>query len=214
MLAEHHAWLRRLAQGALRDPVPFWSRMDALRTTKAAISKSTRRALESMLPSRGLRYRVVHRVAGLGSLGRQRFVALSEWGGAQIAREAKALAPSACCWALDRSSAVHYEEAITSAVRVPDPFVSVRRRWIVRRLAPDCSRMELASLPRERDEARLLYAMGWETANVHLGTAGARREILRDLRRRSSVWLEDATRGMCAVVLQDWNEWRRHPRLR
>jgi uncharacterized protein DUF2252 len=209
VLEEHHTWLRQLAQGALRDPIPFWHRMDALRPPRGPVSKSARRALESMLPARGLMYRVVHRVAGLGSLGRQRLVALAEWGCGRIAREAKGLAPSACSWALDRStSEVYYEKALTSAVRVPDPFVCVRRRWIVRRLAPDCSRMELWSLPRERDEAKLLYAMGWETANVHLGTRRARRIILRDVRRRSAGWLEDAARRMRAAVLEDWNEWR------
>jgi hypothetical protein len=209
VLEEHHVWLRRLAHSALRDPVPFWHRMDALRPARGPVSKSASRALESMLPTPKLQYRVVHRVAGLGSLGRQRLVALADWGSGRIAREAKGLAPSACSWALDRpTSEVSYEKAITSAVRVPDPFVSVRRRWIVRRLAPDCSRMELDSLPRERDEAKLLYAMGWETANVHLGTRRARKRILRDLRRRSPDWLEDAARRMRDAVLEDWNEWR------
>jgi hypothetical protein len=106
------------------------------------------------------------------------------------------------------ASKVRYEEAITSAVRVPDPFVCVRRRWIVRRLAPDCSRMELASLPRERDEAKLLHAMGWETANVHLGTKRARKKILRDLRRRPLGWFEDGARRMRDAVLEDWKQWR------
>jgi hypothetical protein len=219
VLEEHHSWLRRLAHGALRDPVPFWRRMDALGPARSDISKSARRALESMLPERGLKYRVVHRVAGLGSLGRPRLVALAEWDGGRVAREAKGLAPSACTWALDNSkggreslsrarSKGGYEEAITSAVRVPDPFVCVRSRWIVRRLAPDCSRMELASLPRERDEAKLLYAMGWETANIHLGTKRARKKIQGDLRRRGSDWLEDATRRMRAALVEDWKQWR------
>ena len=56
------------------------------------------------------------------------------------------------------------------AVRVPDPFVHVFGRWLLRRLAPDCSRIEIDSLPAKRDEERLLYAMGWETANIHLGS--------------------------------------------
>jgi hypothetical protein len=209
VLEEHHIWLRRLALSALRDPVPFWHRMDALRPARGPLSRGARRALESTLPAPGLNYRVVHRVAGLGSLGRERLVALAEWGTGRIAREAKGLAPSACTWALNKStSEVYYENAIASAVRVPDPFVSVRRRWIVRRLAPDCSRMELASLPKERDEAKLLYAMGWETANVHLGTTRARKQILRDLRRRSSDWLEEGARRMRTAVLEDWNQWR------
>ena len=52
-----------------------------------------------MMPERGPHWRVAHRVAGLGSLGRERYVALADWHGGSVAREAKALAPSACVWA-------------------------------------------------------------------------------------------------------------------
>jgi hypothetical protein len=98
---------------------------------------------------------------------------------------------------------------IERAIRVPDPFVAVRRRWIVRRLAPDCSRMELSALPKVRDEAKLLYAMGWETANVHLATKGTRRAILRDMRRRPRRWIERAAAQMAAQIRADWAAWRK-----
>ena len=39
-------------------------------------------------------------------------------------------------------------------------------------------------MPKERDESRLLRAMGFETANVHLGTPRAAKLILRDLDKR------------------------------
>ena len=92
-----------------------------------------------------------------------------------MAREAKALAPSACVWAATGkvSERIRYQEALDRSVRDIDPFVQLRGSWIVRRLAPDCSRVELASMPKERDESRLLRAMGFETANVHLGTPRA-----------------------------------------
>jgi hypothetical protein len=79
----------------------------------------------------------------LGSLGRQRFVALADWHGGLVAREAKALAPSACLWAAGGkgSARILYEEVLDRAVRCRDPFVRLQRRWIVRRLAPDCSRI-------------------------------------------------------------------------
>jgi hypothetical protein len=93
------------------------------------------------------------------------------------------------------------------AVRVPDPFFAIRDRWIVRRLAPDCSRIELNELPKKRDERKLLHAMGWETANVHLGTRRA--EIRRDLRTRSRRWLEDAARAMADVVAKEARKWAR-----
>jgi hypothetical protein len=154
---------------------------------------------------RGLEWRVSHRVAGLGSLGRQRYVALGDWCGGSVAREAKALAPSACVWAErgEGTAPIQYQEAIDRAVRCPDPFVHLRKRWIVRRLAPDCSRIELSALPKERDVVHLLEAMGWETANIHLGTAKPR-VLLRDLDKRPAGWLLKAANRMRKAVLEDF----------
>src|SRR5438067_852648 len=76
------------------------SRILALGATwKGPIPTSASKAIERMLPEHGLEYRVVHRIAGLGSLGRERYVAIAIYRGGRIAREAKALAPSACVWA-------------------------------------------------------------------------------------------------------------------
>jgi hypothetical protein len=87
------------------------------------------------------------------------------------------------------------------------PFVGVMGRRLIRRLAPDCSRIDLASLPKKRDELKLLHAMGWETANVHLGTKRARHDILKELDRRPGKWLRRATEAMPAATLADWKTW-------
>jgi hypothetical protein len=208
VLEEHHPWLRFMVTGSLRDPQRFWAKFDAL-PIESHVPASARKAIEKMLPVRGLHYRVAHRVAGLGSLGRERYVALAECCNAKIAREAKALAPSACAWAEDVGSRrLSYQEILDQAVRCPDPFVRMKGRWIVRRLAPDCSRVELASLPRERDEARLLHAMGFETANVHLGTRKAVRAILKDWQQRPRHWLHRASADMMRATTSDWEFWR------
>jgi hypothetical protein len=55
--------------------------------------------IEKVLPDRELRYRLVRRTAGLGSLGEVRVVAIAKWNGSTIAREAKAITPSAWYWA-------------------------------------------------------------------------------------------------------------------
>ncbi len=95
-----------------------------------------------------------------------------------------------------------YQDVLDRAVRCRDPFVRLRRRWIVRRLAPDCSRIELAALPEVRDERRLLRAMGRETANVHLGSAKVKRPAA-DLARRSQGWLRRAAAVMHETVVED-----------
>src|SRR5262249_37987874 len=88
VLEEEHQWLRALANNELRDPVNFWKKMDQLKPVQDDIPLSARDALERFLPGRDLEYRVVSRVSGLGSLGRVRLVALADWKGGKVAREA------------------------------------------------------------------------------------------------------------------------------
>jgi hypothetical protein len=210
VLAEEHEWLRQLVTGVLRDPAPYWKKLDSLPTLRGRVPKSARRAIERLMPEPGLDYRIVHRIAGLGSLGRQRYVGIAACRGARVAREAKALAPSACVWASAGkvSERIRYQEAMDRSVRDIDPFVRLRGSWIVRRLAPDCSRVELASMPGERDESKLLRAMGFETANVHMGTPRAAKMILRDLGKRPSDWLHKAATAMVKATTADRREWR------
>jgi hypothetical protein len=211
VLAEHHDWLRHMVTGEPRDPVLFWRKMDALPTLRKAIPKTAIRALERMMPQKDLVYRIVHRQAGLGSLGRERYVALAGYHGGQIAREAKALAPSACVWAAGKkaSTRIRYGEVLRSAVRCVDPFVQQEGRWIVRRLAPDCSRVELSSMPKVRDEAKLLFSMGFETANIHLGTKGAAKRISAALKKLPPRWLHDAAEIMMLATVKDWRAWKK-----
>jgi hypothetical protein len=47
--------------------------------------------------------------------------------------------------------------------------------------------------------------MGWETANIHLGS-GQGASIARDLRRKPGRWLFKAASLMRDQVLEDWRE--------
>jgi hypothetical protein len=163
-----------------------------------------------MFPEPGLEYHIAHRCAGLGSLGRERFVAIATYRGGHIAREAKALAPSACVWSerARGTAKILYQRVLERAIRCRDPFVALKGRWIVRRLAPDCSRIDMASLPEQRDEIKLLRAMGFETANVHLGFVKGK-AILKDLKKRKAGWLHRNAHQMAAIVAADWEEWRK-----
>jgi len=210
VLAERHRWLRELAISDARDPARFWDKLSTLPTVSKAVPRAVTTALKRALPEPSLSFRVVHRQAGLGSLGRRRFAALAEWRGGFIAREAKELAPSA--WRWESPGAVDgkllYPEIIGHAVRVADPFVSLQGPWLLRRLAPDCSRIELGSLTQVRNQIRMLHAMGRETANVHLGNREKARAVLQDLKRRPDNWLRKASATMLKLTLVDWNEWR------
>ena len=211
VLEEENTWLRQIATGILRDPVHFWQKMDELPRATGDVSVSAKDALEHLMPEPGLTYKTVRRVAGLGSLGHIRLVAVALCHGAKIAREAKALVPSSVYWAKDDEgpSEILYQAIISRAVRCPDPFVRLRGRWIVRRLSPHCSRIELTVLPTNRDELKLLSAMGWETANIHLGTVDAQKYVRRHLSRLKPNWLYTAAKEMQEAVSHDWHAWKK-----
>src|SRR5206468_4949515 len=80
VLEEEHGWLRRLATGELRHPPTFWAKMNALPTARD-VDPTAAAAIRAAMPARGLRIRFARRVAGLGSLGRPRFVGIAEWPG-------------------------------------------------------------------------------------------------------------------------------------
>ena len=209
VLEEDHPVLRAMAMGAERDPERFWARIATLR--RADAPKSARKLLLRDLSECGDTIRIVGRVAGLGSLGRPRFVGYGEIGGGLVAREAKAMLPSAYGWAMkipDRR--LYLETIVRRAVRAQDPHYRAEKVWLLRRLGPHCSRIPLEHFPRKRDESHILHAMGRETANVHAGSPAALPAVQRDLARRGSRWLRDAARRMADATLADWRDWRRH----
>jgi len=212
VLAEEHPVLRAEAESELRDPVLFWKRIDALPVASrppAAAAALLRGAVRGAGAPR-----FVSRRAGLGSLGHPRIVAIAERSGGRIAREAKAVVASGAAWASAPGTTprIHYAEITRRAVRCADPFLEVRDDWVLRRLAPDCSRIEFTVASTARDQTQLLRSMGAETANVHLGS-GARRiaAVRADLAHRDPEWLKQASKVMERATQADFAEWRRVP---
>jgi hypothetical protein len=218
VLEEDHPTLRALALSRLREPAVFWPRfqknLGSPLTQADAVPQQLIKenwpvcgnlAGSSPLPRPRRRRRV-----GMGSLGKPRFAAIAEHAGGWVAREVKGLTPSACVWASgSEDSKIHYSEILNLSVRCPDPFVKPCDGWLVRRLAPDCSRIELATLEEVNDEAHLLRAMGWETANIHLNASGNSERILADLKKRPKDWLRDAAKAMFNACREDWKAWKR-----
>jgi len=207
VLSERHPWLRDLATNELRDPVRFWAKLTAWPAAPGGLPAGLKKIVAASLPRRGRAGRVLHREAGLGSLGRQRYTVIAEHQGGWIAREAKPLVTSACDWESGRTTAIQYANILARAVRAMDPFVTLHGGWLLRRLSPYCSRIELADLPKKRDHDKLLRAMGRETANIHLGTPAQTKAIERDLKKRHSRWLRHAAEDMAEAVLADWKDW-------
>jgi hypothetical protein len=210
VLEEKHKWLRKIALDCLDIPADFWKKMDALPAARTNVPADARKSISRLLPAPRLPYRVVRRVTGVGSLGHQRYVAVSDWRGGQIALEAKAAIPSACLWARPAaSSRIYYQLALEQSIRCPDPFVHLSGKWLVRQLAPDSSPIEIETMSGQKDQDKLLHAMAWEAANVHQGIAGAAARIIADLNSRSGKWLRTAVKDMAAATIGDWKEWRK-----
>lgn len=209
VLAENEQYMEKLGIEAIKAPEEFWRKLTHLPAVHRGIPRDAKRALDRTLPKPRPHYQVVRRSAGLGSLGQHRFVAIANWEGGHIAREAKAMLPSACIWLTGRvgHNQSFYEQAIQKAVRSRDPFQKIEGAWLIRRLSPESNPIEIADLPKQRDEERLLHAMGSEAANVHLGSRHAVANILKDMRRRKANWLRSAARDMAKVTERDWKKY-------
>lgn len=210
VLAERERNLQNLGIEAIKPAEDFWEKLRALPKTSGPLPRDLKKAFEKSLPP-GLNYQVRRRDAGMGSRGQERFVAIAEWEGGSIAREAKALVPSSCTWVLGDTGRGqgNYQAAIAGAVRARDPFQQVTGTWLIRRLSPDSNPIEIGDLPKNRDEEMLLHAMGTEAANVHSGSTKNVGAILRDLSKRKPNWLRAAAKDTAKAMEREWKHFRK-----
>jgi hypothetical protein len=211
VLEEEDERLRTLGIRELEAPNDFWAKLNRSPAVEnGGVPKSARRALEKELPEPDLPYKIVRRLAGVGSLGQPRFVAIARWRGGYLAREAKAMVPSACLWLTGRKQpdTIYHNKIIQNAARCHDPYQKVHGNWLVRRLSPDSNPIEIGNLPEERDEERLLYTMGCEVANIHVGTPGAIKSVQKDLAKRQAGWLREAAKQMAKAYNHEWKVWK------
>lgn len=203
VLAERNDWLRDIARSELKDPDRFWEKLHALPDDE----NEEVRALFGR--SLSIEFTLKKRTAGLGSLGRKRFVAIGQWNGASIAREAKAIVPPAQNAFTDNVAGIA-GKILASRAMSPDPFLTFETTWSVRRLAPDCTRLELGVLEHAKDQTKLLTAMGREIANVHISDPTRIEPIRADLSRRSERWLYEAADQLTVAIAKQCKEWRRN----
>ena len=222
VIEEKHRWLITLlrARNRIPDAAEFWAHLRGTtgKAPSAKIPPEAKTAMIQRLPVGATDIHIVPRQAGVGSLGRPRFVAIANWVGAPVAREIKAVVPSACRWTQDPQKRLAasqsnipklIEMTVALGLRCPDPFFDVDNRWITRRLAYDSHKIELNASPAGSDELRLLQAMGRETANVHLASQSALPQIRKDLARRKPGWLFQAASDMVDATMADYKQWRR-----
>jgi len=209
VIEEQNAWLRKLAHSNLRAPRRYWASLNAIDAWTGSVPKRAAELLHDV-PRGAELAKVVHRISGAGSLGRPRLAALFVWRGGYLAREVKARAPSA--WARVSDPATTTSKATLPrvwkyAVRCQDPFLKATRHWIVRRLAPDCSRIDLEELPKKRQEMALFRAMGWEIANVHCGSPNLA-AVRQHLATLPHDWLDEASELMRSTLDDEFRDWK------
>jgi hypothetical protein len=212
ILSERHARLRVLLFNKHDDdPRAFWQQAEQFPDPGRPAPPKAISAIEDSLPDPGVAYRIVTRTGGVGSLGRPRYVALADWRGGRIGREVKMVTSSAFLWAAGKpaNGDLLCAETLRGAVRSPDPFLRIDGNWILRRYGPQSGKFGLTRVSKRDDAYRLLRVMGWEAANVHLGTKSSVGAIKRDLGKRPSDWLFDAAKRMARDVEFDWRDWSR-----
>ena len=207
LLDEHQTPLRPFV--VITDPEreKFWR--EIARYPQAQPPGRVRRSLKNSLPAGATHVCFASRVKGGGSLGRARYVAIAEWNGGHILREAKAIVPSAWDWAHDTGhTRLRFLELSSGRFRSPDPFLTVKRGFVIRRIAPDSRKIDLGDDAGAKLKLGLLTAMGFDLAATHAATKGAARRIKRDLRSRRSGRLVAAAKAAEAAVQEDFEEWK------
>jgi hypothetical protein len=212
LLDEQETWMRPLVACTDADRAAFWRHVADL--PAARLPAAALKALAASLPPDAGDPTFARRVAGGGSLGRPRFVAVAAWRGGRIVREAKALVPSAWDWAHGHGSAPSRFMALaTGPSRAPDPGLAQRGRFIVRRLAADSRKVELGDRPGAGLEVRLLRAMGGELGALHAADRDRVAAVRADLAHRDADWLHVAAKRAAEAVLDDYQAWTARPAL-
>lgn len=200
VLDEEHVALRAFVSPDPEARAAFWAKLGRLQA--AAPPVPWQAALAAALPDGAGPARFAAREAGLGSLGRPRFIAIAEWRGGQVVREAKARVPSAWLDAgFPDAKALDVAALAGCANRAPDPCFRLLPDLAIRRLAPDSRKLE-APAGNASALLTLLEAMGGEIGNLH-ASDGNGAAVLSALETLPADWLRDAAKAMVEAVQAD-----------
>lgn len=211
-LDDPHAYVLERKHLSLRDAFAadddereeFWAKLDA--AAPEPPPNGYEAALKAGLgPVEDLK--ISARVAGVGSLGRPRFVASGKMQGGPVAREVKGRAPS--CWVASwgASDDPGLASRLAGGVwRSPDPHLNYGPVLVHRRLAPNSSKIKFEKL-KERDVTPFVHAMAADLAAVHLGLGEGKDAVGADLDKRPGGWLAEAAARVAEWTLGEFRKY-------
>jgi hypothetical protein len=212
---EENAWLRPYVICKDGQRKKFWKEFEGYKSER--IPDEIMAGFEKRLPERAVITMTAPRLGqGGGSLGRPRFVAVADWRGGCVVREAKALVLAAWDSAHQRQNRPRFEDVATGEYRSCDPWLKVTGGFIFRRLAADARKVNLTNrtdLDSPEGDAgevcKLLEAMGFDLAAIHMATHAQVKAIKDDFDKREDGWLNAAARKAAKWVNADYEEWRK-----
>ncbi len=209
ILERDHKWLRKTVMLSNSQRKEFWSKFAGLPCCNTPPAERYGLALRHSLPDPSIGFVIKPRVAGTGSLGRPRYVAMVDcWRGGPILREAKALTMSA--WSLRHNpsdTVIHAGAIADGRARSPDPQYKVTGEVLVRRLSPNSRKIEVDGDLDTLLSPDMLDLMGFEIANCHANDAAALPDIIGDLDARGDAWLRLAAKAAAAAIVAEQAEY-------
>ena len=223
VLERRHAWLLRMVRTFLKEPKFFWKAWLTDKTQPVAEEKLPRQLatlLREALPSGAkVEFREMKPgvTKGLGSLGHDRFFSYTEHQGGPIAAEGKSVALSAAVWANGQGKGeLQIEKLLRPEARPFSPGTMIRNGWLIRPLMSDCGRIDLSLLNVAEDptgvnldQDRLLTAMGFEIASLHLLSAPPDR-LEKAISEFRVPTFRKTTETMIDLLRTDYKAWRKH----
>lgn len=203
ILSEQTSPLHKIVTGLHDNPEKFWRKVQDY--TRVVPPGPVADELRASLPAGATLLDFSTHAKGGGSLGRPRYFALADWRGGHVLREAKALVPSAWEWAHDDVAGFsRFLDLARGTFRSPDPFLDLRHRFIVRRIAADSDKIDFGEDPSVSSD--LLKAMGFDLGAIHAADPKAG-EVRAHLQALPDDWLHAAASAAVRAVQKDYESW-------
>jgi hypothetical protein len=201
ILERDDKWLRKAVMLPEPERADYWEKF--ARPEAQPIPARYHQALRAALPDPAGTFETFPRTAGVGSLGRPRFVARADWRGGPVLREVKAVVVSA--WTLRHGGdpAVRAGEVAGGRFRAVDPHYRVADGLVVRRLSPNSRKIEAKGSIDDLLSRDMLTVMGREIANCHAGDGDRAPVLSAHLRTLSPAWLRDHAKAAARQVEVD-----------